>query len=57
LREPAFAPLRQDPRFQKLVKEDLEEGQEHIAAERCELERMRADELVPRRDQVERSGN
>jgi TolB-like protein/Tfp pilus assembly protein PilF len=57
VREPAFAPLRQDPRFQKLVEEDVEERQEHIAAERRELERMRAEELVPRRDEVERSGN
>ena len=57
VREPAFAPLRQDPRFQKLVEEDVEEGQEHIAAERRELERMRAEELVPRRDEIERSGN
>ena len=34
VREPAFAPLRHDPRFQKLVEEDVEERQEHIAAER-----------------------
>ena len=57
VREPAFVPLRQDPRFQKLVEEDVEQGQEHIAAERRELERMRAEELVPRRDEIERSGN
>jgi hypothetical protein len=35
----------------------VEQGQEHIAAERRELERMRAEELVPRRDEVERSAN
>ena len=57
MREPAFAPLRQDPRFQKLVEEDVEERQEHIAAERRELERVRTEELVPRRDEVERSCN
>jgi hypothetical protein len=39
------------------VEEDVEQGQEHIAAERRELERMRAEELVPRRDEIERSGN
>jgi hypothetical protein len=50
VREPAFESLRQDPRFQKLVEGEVKGIQEHIAVERRELERMRAEDLVPRRD-------
>ena len=43
--EPAFVTLRQDPRFQELVRK----AREHVAAERRELDRMRAEGLVPDR--------
>jgi TolB-like protein/Tfp pilus assembly protein PilF len=43
--EPAYATLRQDPRFQELVRK----VREHVAAERRELDRMRAEGLVPDR--------
>ena len=43
--EPAIAAMRQDPRFQELVRK----AQEHVAAERRELDRMRAEGLVPDR--------
>ena len=41
--EPAFVPLRQDPRFQELVRK----AREHVAAEQPDLDRMRAEGLVP----------
>ena len=37
--------MRKDPRFQELVRK----AQEHVAAERRELDRMRAEGLVPDR--------
>ena len=43
--EPAIAAMRKDPRFQELVRK----AQEHVAAERRELDRMRAEGLVPDR--------
>ena len=43
--EPAIAVMRQDPRFQELVRK----AQQHVAAERRELDRMRAEGLVPDR--------
>jgi hypothetical protein len=43
--EPAYAPLRQDPRFQ----ETLRKVRARIEAERRELDRLRAEGLVPDR--------
>ena len=43
--EPAIATMREDPRFQELVRK----AQQHLAAERRELDRMRAEGLVPDR--------
>jgi TolB-like protein/Tfp pilus assembly protein PilF len=43
--EPAYATLRQDPRFQELVRK----VREHIGAERRELDRMRREGIVPDR--------
>jgi len=43
--EPSYATLRQDPRFQELISN----AQQHIAGERRELDRMRAEGLVPDR--------
>jgi hypothetical protein len=43
--EPAIAAMREDPRFQELVRKT----REHVAAERRELDRMRAEGLVPNR--------
>ena len=43
--EPAIAAMREDPRFQEL----LRKAQEHLAGERRELDRMRAEGLVPDR--------
>ena len=45
--DPAIAAMRQDPRFQEL----LRKAQEHLAAERRELDRMRAEGLVPDRSE------
>jgi Tfp pilus assembly protein PilF len=44
--EPSYATLRQDPRFKKIVSA----GQQHLAAERRELDRMRAEGLLPDRN-------
>ena len=42
---PDIAAMRQDPRFQEL----LRKAQEHLAGERRELDRMRAEGLIPDR--------
>ena len=44
--EPSYATLRQDPGFKKIVSA----AQQHLAAERRELDRMRAEGLVPERN-------
>jgi hypothetical protein len=43
--EPAIAAMREDPRFQELVRK----WQEHVTAERRALDQMRAEGLVPDR--------
>jgi len=48
--EPAIAAMRDDPRFQEL----LRQAREHVAAERRELNRMRREGLVPDRGGGER---